>query len=337
MQSRTFSFTPPIPSGYRLKLAPQTGNINKENFKDAIVVLNKKDTQYQGIYTGGMSACMAITVLERDAKNNINNLLMIHYGGGINKEGLELLMDFLKDRTLPTGSFREVIITPGNAYTSRTCAYEESIAAFKEHFFAMQRVNLDTFFTQKKYEALAFGQTQFTFVPVRTGSACVTFDGYIGAFYHNMRSQASRINNTDEVTSDPLLDREIEEFKNIQARFNNNKIIGKLISIIETVECSNRDRAQLYFDTRELIYNTQFLESQSEKQKMLSLYRRKIDDHFPLFLGKEMLMTAVCCLIGVGFITALPFLFYQAYQRTNTRLLLKETATIDLPFSNNKV
>ncbi len=326
--------TPPIPVGQKLKFAAM--NPFGEDKPVNIVTLDADNKEgYDGIYTGGMTACITTTVIERDAQGTIIRLTMMHYDGGLSENRLRNIMNGLKP--LPEGGYRELIFSGGNG--------SENKEAFKErlNYLSGMEEDLDQLKFKKPYK--------YTFVPNTHGSACVTFDGYAGPLYGNQDAILTRLPMSQSkpdfmtVEQKSLADekREFERLK-MDGRVDGSAV-ERMQDAIAAAGCNDEVRAKLYFYTRELIFKTRFNSDIDQKNRnvdpaairAMECYKKQINA-LPLFSNKELILNAalgIAC--GVAAVAGAPavsvvgvfgvgYLAYRRRSRKNARAVLEDEA-----------
>lgn len=265
------TITPPIPQGQRLRFAEMAYITDKINPQTNMVIINK-DGPCHGIFTHSLAECMAVTIVEKDAKGNINDLLMIHYGGGFNTEKLDALMEILAERKLEPDGSRECIVTPGFSYDSAEDYVEKYITPN----------NMDDYLHQEKYASLAFRE-KCKYIHTKQGSTCITFEGYAGPFYDNPTWVTTKDEKTfrDYTVGKPNIHNERAEFEKIITAFKDSNEMKNLAAAIESIECERHTKAKLYFHTRKFIFDTHVKESKpgeknTQIKTAIKLYKNSI-------------------------------------------------------------
>ena len=297
----TPTLSPPVQGRFKYVPMSVDGSVGE-------IVRIDRQSGYQGLYTGGMSYCQAVTIIERNANGEIQNLAMIHYGGGLSSKRFQQLMDETTSRSLEDGGYRELIITGG--------CDQKNIDSLKQYLalYISDGDNIDAYFRNylQRNPKLRLSSISYAVSDGEPGSALVTFDGYAGTCYGNAQI-FSESRGHDLVIQEENLSQERSEWRKMQRHFSGSKYaIAKIIAAIEGAACDDRVKAQLYFHTREFIYNSEF--TQENKEIIKRKYKNKLKE-IPLSTKAENIVTAVTCILGIGLITALPYLLFSRYKR----------------------
>lgn len=324
--------TPPIPKEKKLKFVAMS-QMGDDTLKSMVTLDANEPFEYDGLYTGGLTECVAITIAERNSQGKIMRLSMIHWDGGLSINRLNILIKNIDGRQLPEGGYREIIVAGGSLDSN------DDIKDFKNRFLSsIDNEDIDSYLKSPKN--LHFKKCKYTFTP-GTGSACVTFDGYAGPFYGIFDSLTpTNIKGTFDSKSIEDERIEFEKFKHeLDA-----KAIDRVKKAIDAAGCDDETRAQLYFYTREIIFKTKFnpdvipsndpnQKSINEKiiDKALQDYKIKINK-LQLTTKKEIIISAVvsCILVSI------PFVFiYHVFSR-KWRSDARKTLENELTFQEQK-
>src|SRR3990167_3438592 len=229
------TLTPPVFG--KFKYAPIS---NVDGDLAALLEINRT-SGYDGIYTGGISYCVVVTIVERDAEGVIQNLLMIHFAGGINEERFLELMKKISQREMK-GGYRELVVTGG-------CT-QGNIESFKEYLANSFNVkDIDNYFLNyyQRNLKLCLQKTIYAIPGVGSGSALVTFNGYAGTCYDNMRifyeSHGHDLTINQYNSSNEKL-----EWKKMEHLFDANEYdIKKIRNTIKQAACDAHAKERIYF------------------------------------------------------------------------------------------
>lgn len=285
----------------------------KDLQKHIVIVERENKSEYKGIYTGGITECIAVTILERNAASDIKSTLMIHFAGGINQDRLDALNQFLSKRSLGKGGYRELIFTLG------TTESEELVKKrFETHIKDEKGIGgLENYFSQHPESLVRSCLYSYS---KGLNSACVTLDGYAGQFYAHPVGIVCWPGKTDFIQEKCDLEKEKCEFERLKEYFEQQPTqkkeqILEIEKAIENAICSSSTKAELYFLTRELIFNKEFNKSTSfQYDVQLRQYQKKVSK-LPLYSSKAAIFTAITSGIGIGLFTSLPYFFYKRKQR----------------------
>jgi hypothetical protein len=168
--------TPSFKKGDRLKFVSQN---DSSTSIEGYTVINATD-KYAGLYTGGMSYCVAVGAIEYGQKHTVNKLHLIHLAGGLTSEALQAFILKLTEHGTPLNNF-ELVICGGSRYSlSADVAHNTGTVHF-EPSLAMAGVSAE--FLQ-----------QFSDVHLMCHKSLVlTSNGAIGAFdYDGYRNKTSK-------------------------------------------------------------------------------------------------------------------------------------------------
>lgn len=322
------TITPPIPRGQKFKSTAMTpfsySGTCEELVKDHIVIVNREDKDgYRGIYTTGLYDCIGVTILERNGSGVVQSILMIHFDGGINQRRIDGLIQFLFKRSLETNGYREIIFTLGHR------SQAEAKLWFENERYALDKrevSGVENYFAE--YPGLTI-RSCFYSSNKTSNSACVTLDGYAGPFYGKFYTKvlfSERKDSEDMVFEGYELPKEQAEFKTLkeyilQKEDKKPYEIFELERVIEKAACSSSVKAELYFLTREIIFNKEF--NKSFNDVLFTQYQQKVKK-LPLYSSKAVIFTAVTSLIGIGLFTSLPYFFYKKHKRENAFIKMIE-------------
>lgn len=310
--------TPPITIGMKLKFASMTESgldcTDEKDLERHIVIVDREDKGgYKGIYTGGITECIAVTILERNAASDIKSILMIHFAGGINQDRLDTLNQFLSKRSLGKDGYRELIFTLGMMES------EELVKKwFETHIIDEKGIGgLENYFLQHPESFVRSCLYSYT---KGLNSACVTLDGYAGQFYGYPVAMVIKPGKGDYIQEKCDLDKEKNEFERLKEHFEQQTTqkqeqILEVEKAIENAIGSPSTKAELYFLTRELIFNKEFNKSTSFRYDVqLRQYQEKVSK-LPLYSSKAAIFTTITSLMAIGLFTSLPYFFYKRKQR----------------------
>lgn len=210
--------TPSFKKGDRLKFVSQNEDSNSI---DGYTVINATD-KYAGIYTGGMSYCVAVGAIEYTKKHTVNKLHLIHLAGGLTSEALQAFILKLTEQGTPLANF-ELVICGGNRYSLSAEMADQTGTVHFEPSLAAAGVNSEFL-------------KQFSTVYLMCHKSLVlTSNGAIGAFdYDGYRSKTSKeFSYAFEAFS---LSKELELFQVAYANIESPHSEVWLLAILEIVK-----------------------------------------------------------------------------------------------------
>lgn len=263
----------------RLRWAPYTGSL-PDYEKDCVII--GKNEGYAGVYTGCMSACHALTMVERNDKGEITRIAMQHFSGGINKDMLEKFVSHCKEKGFKDNL--ELVHYPGNAATGDSDKEFEEILK-KEKFKGGNEI-------QRIYHAdLCM-------------DCCVMFNGQIGnaqfATYELSEKFTQRQFNLSGIIESKARDNFQNLIRNQKDPNKAEQLETLMTTILNDKLCDNPHK--LLEKTRQLIVKAE-LSPQAKKEELYNDYAKEVKKQPYLSTATKIACVALAATI-IGIIPA---------------------------------
>lgn len=120
--------TPDFRSHSRIKFVPPTSSFLRAQMNgNGFEILDKNNTaNLSGLYTGGLTYCVALAIVQKDDNGEVFRIGMVHFNGGLSSEVCSILKNRLLTEGFETNNTR-LFFYPGVCYREHPTSATEDI------------------------------------------------------------------------------------------------------------------------------------------------------------------------------------------------------------------
>ncbi|KTD59598.1 hypothetical protein Lsan_2189 [Legionella santicrucis] len=291
-----------------LKWATYSGDPKPKYQEDCVIIDNS--TKYAGIYTAGMSACHALTMVQRDADGNIAKIAMQHFAGGLDKDKLDGFIKHCIGQGF-NGNL-ELVHYPGNSATGESDNKFERVLQNR------------TFENEKEIQTIYHADP--------TESCCVMFNGQIGhaSFAPDLIGKVQKPNMECELNLSELIQsKAVDNFNRLIFRYreedpSKTQYLETLMDTILKDKASDNPH-KLLEKTRQLIIKAE-LSPEDKKQELYTKYANDVNKQPCLSTATKIACVALAATI-IGIIPAI--IIASRYKSTVKDLRESQLKTVE--------